>query len=101
MTRNALFLSLITLIVASSAFGHAGEIHSYMGTITATGDTFTMKTTDGDEVSFVTSAKTSYRFSDNAPAKRSDIATGSRVVVVISKDGRTASSIKIARNRKT
>ena len=97
MTRKALLFSLLTLIAVSSLFGHAGEVHSYLGTITAAGDTFTMKTTNGDEVSFVTSAKTSYRFSDNAPAERSDIAVGSRIVVVISKDGKTATSVKIAR----
>ena len=103
MTRRAAFLSLLfCAVVAASAFGHAGEVHSYMGTLTDAGSngTFTMKTTKGENVSFVTARTTVYRFADNSPAGPGDLAVGSRVVVDIAKDGKTATKIKIAARSK-
>lgn len=90
----------LLLILTGNLFAHAGEVHAYMGTITAAeGESFTLKTTKGESVSFVTASATTYRFADNSPAERSDIAVGSRVVVEISKDGKTATSVKLARKK--
>lgn len=90
---------LLLLAFSTVAFGHAGEVHSYMGTITAVEENgaYTMKTTKGEEVAFVTAKSTSYRFADNSQAAQSDVVPGARVVVEISKDGKTASSVKIAK----
>lgn len=102
MTRKTVFVSLLLFAaVAGQAFAHAGEVHSYMGTITAAdgAGAYTMTTTKNEEVSFVTAKTTTYRFADNRPATESDLVAGARVVVEISKDGRTATSVKIARSR--
>ena len=102
MTKKALFLSLLVLVAAAGQiFAHAGEVHSYMGTLTAIeGDgSYKMKTTKGQYVSFVTAKTTTYRFADNSPATAADLTAGARVVVEVSKDGKTASSVKIAQKQ--
>lgn len=99
MLRKTATAVLLLLALSTSLLGHAGEVHSYMGTITAAGENgaYTMKTTKGASVEFVTSPSTRIRFADNASASAADLRAGARVVVEISKDGRTATSIKIAK----
>jgi hypothetical protein len=99
MTRKTFLATALLLAFSMTLFGHAGEVHSYMGTITAAGNdgAYTMKTTRGEAVDFVTAPTTRYRFADNSAAKESDLRPGVRAVVEISKDGRTATSIKIAK----
>ena len=81
-----------------SAFGHAGEVHTYMGTVTSVHDdgSFTMKKADGAVATVSVTANTVYRTADGSSASRADIVEGKRVVVTIGKDGRTATMIKIA-----
>lgn len=98
MTRKAFVTAALLLAFSMTLFGHAGEVHSYMGTITSVGEdgAYTMKTTKGASVDFVTGSSTRYRFADNSAASESDLRPGVRVVVEISKDGKTATSVKIA-----
>ncbi len=95
MRKLALFSLL--LLAASSAFAHAGEVHSYMGTVTMLHDdgSFMMKTTAGKEIAVATSATTTYKHADGKPAKHTDLAVDTRVVVTMSTDGKTATSIKL------
>jgi hypothetical protein len=91
-------ISLFLLPAVTSAFAHAGHIHSYMGSVTMLhGDNaFMMKTTDGKELTIQTSPKTTWLHSDDRAAKQSDLAVGTRVVVKMMTDGKTAASVKMS-----
>lgn len=95
--RKFILYSLL-LLVALNAFGHAGEIHSYMGTVTALHDdgSFMLKKTDGKTMHVLVSDKTAYLHANGKAATRAELTAGKRVVATISTDGKTASTIKIA-----
>lgn len=95
-------IALITL-VATSALAHAGHIHTYMGTVTMlhSNDAFMIKTTDGKDITVKTTSKTQFLHDDDHAAQKSELAVGSRVVVKMSADGKTAASVKMSPARKT
>lgn len=88
----------LLLLVALNAFGHAGEVHTYMGTITAIhdGGSFTLKKTDGKTMHVEVSDRTTCLHADGKTATRAELVAGKRVVVTMSKDGKTATTIKLA-----
>ncbi len=90
MKRTAVILA--TLLIATSAFSHAGHAHVYMGTVTALhGDgRFTVKTTEGKEVTIRTTSKTAFT------PQRSALTVGGRVVVRMLTDGKTAASVRMS-----
>ena len=91
----------ILFLAALSAFGHAGEVHKYMGTIDAVqGESFTLAKTDGTSMQLFVSPATVYQQADGAAASRADLAAGKRAVVTISTDGKTATLIKFAASKK-
>ena len=96
--KKTLAVSLFFLFgLTTLAFGHAGELHTYMGTISMLhDDSFMMKESDGKEVSVLTSETTIYLHADNHAGKRSELKAGQKVVVKMSKDGKTALSVKMA-----
>jgi hypothetical protein len=100
--RRVSAISLFLVFTVSYAFAHAGEVHTYMGTVTklngASG--FTLKTADGKQITVQTSKSTTYWHANNQAAKWSEIVTGSRVVVKMSKDGKTAASVKMSPAKK-
>ena len=91
--------ALAFLLVAAAAFAHAGHVHTYMGTVSMVHDdgSFMMKTTDGKDIAVATSAATAYLRADGTTATRADLATGMRVVVKLTLDGKTAASVKMAK----
>ena len=91
--------ALALLLVAAAAFAHAGHVHTYMGTVTMLhGDgSFMIKTTDGKDLAIQTSSATTYQHADGAAATRADLATGTRVVVKMALDGKTATSVKMSK----
>ena len=93
-----LALYSILLVFAVNALGHAGEVHNYMGTVAALHNdgSFMLEKTDGTTMHVFVSANTAYLHADGKAATRTDLATGKRVVATISKDGKTASTIKVA-----
>lgn len=97
MKKLALYSLL--LVLALNAFGHAGEVHKYMGTVTAVHDngSFALKKTDGTSMTVEVSPKTAYVYTNGSAAPRSEVTAGRRVVVTISTDGKTASEIKFAK----
>ena len=97
--RKLILFSLFLLSL--NAFGHAGEVHTYMGTVTAIHDdgSFMLDKTDGKTMQVEVSNTTAYLHADGKAAKRQDLAVGKRVVVTIAKDGKTAATIKIAAAR--
>ena len=94
---------LLSLGFTLSAFAHEGEIHTYMGTVSSVdGDgSFTLATTKGTTKHVLLSNSTTYTHSDGHAAKRSEIKKGTRVVVRISKDGKTALNVKMAPTKKS
>lgn len=95
--RKFILFSLL-LIVALNAFGHAGEVHTYMGTVAALHDdgSFMLKKTDGNTVHVEVSKSTAYLHANGKTTTRAELTTGKRVVVTLSKDGKTATTIKLA-----
>jgi hypothetical protein len=87
----------LLLLVAGSAFAHAGEVHTYLGTVTKLdGREFMMKTREGKEIAVETTRSTKFLHADNHRASLRELRVGSRVVVKMAKDNRTASSVKMA-----
>ena len=89
---------LFLLIVALNGFGHAGEVHTWMGTVTLMHDdgSFTLEKTDGTTMQVAVSARTSYLHADGRTARSAELVAGKRVVVTMAKDGKTAMTIKLA-----
>ena len=96
--KKLVAISLFLLLASTSAFAHAGEVHTYMGSVTMVhSDTeFMMKTTAGKAVTVQTTPATTWLHADGHAAKRSELAVGSRVVVKMNKDGKTAASVKLS-----
>ena len=92
----------LLLLAALNAFGHAGEVHKYMGTVTAVRDdgSFDLEKTDGQTMHVLVAKTTAYQKADGNPASRTDLAAGQRVVVTISTDGKTATLVKLAAAKK-
>lgn len=102
MIMRKLALSLSFLLVALNAFGHAGEVHTYMGTVAAVREdgSFALDKTDGTSMDVTVAKATVFRHADGKFAKRTELAPGRRVVVTIAEDGRTATTIKFAAKKK-
>ena len=98
-----LILFSVLLIVALNAFGHAGEVHTYMGTVTVVHDdgSFKLKKTDGETLHVEVSKTTAYLRADGKAAKSAELVAAKRVVVTLSKDGKTATMVKIAAVKKS
>lgn len=98
MRKIFVMFVVLSLATGSAAFAHKGEVHTYMGTVSAVHDdgSFMLTTTTGTTVHVAVRKATTYSHSDGHVAKRSEIKSGSRVVVKISKDGKTALSVKMA-----
>ena len=98
MKKTIAISMLLVFAAATLAFGHAGEIHSYMGTVTTVHDdgSFMLKKTDGTTMHVMVSQTTSYLHADGHAATAAELTESSRVVVKIGKDGKTALSVKIA-----
>jgi hypothetical protein len=94
--RKTLALSLLLLLASVNLLAHAGEVHTYMGTIAKLGNgTFVMQATTGHDVDVALSAATTFAHADGRPATAADLAAGMRVVVKMSKDGKTALSVRM------
>lgn len=97
MKRIAI-LSLLVLFTATLAFAHAGEEHTYLGTITKVNadGSFVLKTTNGKEHTVLVASTTTYSHADGHAGKASELVVGKRVSVKISKDGKTAKTVKFS-----
>jgi hypothetical protein len=99
---SRLFSALVVLAFAVPLFAHGGHAHMYMGTVTMLHDnSFMMKTNEGKQVTVDYTEKTAFAHSDNHPANESELAVGTRVVVKMSTDGKTATSVKMSAPAKT
>ncbi len=96
-------LSLVFLFAVSTiALAHAGEVHTYLGTIkkiNADGS-FVMKVKDGKERLVLVSKDTSYSHADDHAGRHSELKVGKRIAARISKDGKTALNVKMSTVKK-
>ncbi len=94
----SLFLFLTVTFTVANVFAHAGHIHTYMGTVTMlhTGTQFMMETSDGKDLTIDTTEKTSWLDAKGHAAKKNEFAVGSRVVVKMNREGKTAASVTMA-----
>ena len=92
----------LALLIALNAFGHAGEVHTYLGTVSAVhaDGSFMLKKTDGKSMHVAVSKTTVYIHADGHAATKAELAAGKRVSVTIAKDGKTAAKIKLAAAKK-
>jgi hypothetical protein len=58
------------------------------------------KKTDGKTMHVAVSKNTAYLHADGTAASRDDVTAGTRAVVTIAKDGKTATLVKLASSRK-
>jgi hypothetical protein len=86
------------LLIPTLAFAHAGEVHSYRGTVATLheGGSFTLQETGGQTIEVHVNATTTWLYADGRAAGPADLKAGNRVVVRMSKDGKTATSVKMA-----
>lgn len=101
MKKTFVMTFVFLFVVTTLAFAHAGEIHSYMGTITTLHEdgSFMLKKTDGTTMHLQVAKTTKYLHADDRAATAKDLKVGLRVVVKMSKDGKTALSVKMAAAR--
>jgi len=90
-------LGLALLLVAASAFAHAGHQHHFLGTVKSLQSTqLVITTTAGQETAFTLTDTTAVT-RDGAPVARTELTSGRRVAVYVADDGKTAVSVKVAK----
>ncbi len=95
--RKTFILAVSLIIISATAFAHAGHKHSFLGTVKAvSANELTIATVDAKDATFVLTNKTAY-LRDGAPARKQDLVPGLRVAVLVDEDGRTATTIKLAK----
>lgn len=102
MKRIAI-LSFLFLFTATLAFAHAGEEHTYLGTITKINadGSFVIKMTNGKDRTVLVSESTTYTHADGHEGRHAELVVGKRVSVKISKDGKTALTVKFSAAKAT
>lgn len=101
MKRIAI-LSLLLLLTATMAFAHAGEVHTYLGTITKINadGSFVIRMTNGKDRTVLIAKSTTYSHADGHKGKHPELAVGKRVSAKIAKDGKTALNVKVSAVKK-
>ena len=97
MKRIVLF-TVLFLFTTTLAFAHAGEVHTYLGTITQINpdSSFIIRMANGKDRSVLVSDSTIYTHASGEKAAHSELAVGQRVSAKISKDGKTALRVKLS-----
>ncbi|HWS72448.1 MAG TPA: hypothetical protein VN605_10050 [Thermoanaerobaculia bacterium] len=96
--KKLVAVSILLLLASTAAFAHAGHAHTWMGTVTMlhSKSEFMMKTTEGKNLTIATTPKTGWLHSDGHAAKQGELAVGSRVVVKMDANAKTAASVKMS-----
>ena len=97
MKRIVVF-TLLFLLTATLAFAHAGEVHTYLGTIKQinTDGSFVITMANGKDRTVLVSESTAYAHANGDKATHTELAVGQRVSTKISKDGKTALRVKLS-----
>ena len=93
-TLNKTITAVFVLLFAVSAFAHAGHVHVLGFVKQVTGDSLLVHTTKGTDATVALTKETVYKRGD-AAATRDDLVPGARVVIDLTKDGKSAEIVKI------
>lgn len=86
--HRILFISVLTLLAAATAFAHHTDDSPILGTVKALqANRLVVTTSENTEVTFTLTEKTKYA--------KADLAPGVRVSVSVDHDGKTATAVKI------
>lgn len=100
MKRFITAAAMFTLLT-SALLGHAGEVHTYLGTIKSLSeDQMVITDKDGKEHSVTLTNETKY-WRGTTPASKADLSEGARVSVEIGVDGKSATTVKMGARPKT
>ena len=95
--RKTIIAVALSMFIAAIALAHSGHVHNFLGTVKSSTDTKLVITTrEAKEVTFTLTRATEYTRGGKA-AHRDDLKRGTRVAVHVANDGKTATSIKIAK----
>ncbi|HEX7190592.1 MAG TPA: hypothetical protein VF381_03365 [Thermoanaerobaculia bacterium] len=86
--------ALFVLLLAASAFAHAGHHHVFGTVKQLTGDALLVHTKEGTDATISLTKETVYKRGD-AAATRADLVPGVRVVIDMTTDGKSAEIVKI------
>ena len=100
MKRFITTLALFTLFT-TTLLAHAGEVHTYLGTIKSLSGNEMVITDREGEVRSITLVKETKYWKGTVAATRADLVVGGRVSVEIGVDGRTATTVKIGAKPKS
>jgi hypothetical protein len=85
------------MAAAATAFGHGGHVHSYLGTVKSlSGTSLVITTTESKDVSLVVTDATSVTRGGKV-VNVTELKSGIRVAIHVADDGRTATSVKVAK----
>jgi hypothetical protein len=85
---------VFALLLAASAFAHAGHHHVFGTVKQLAGDALLVHTKEGTDATIPLTKATIYRRGD-AAATRADLVAGVRVVIDMTTDGKSAEIVKI------
>ena len=86
--------AVFVLFLAVNVFAHAGHQHVLGFVKQLTGDSLLVHTTKGTDATVALTKATMYMRGD-AAATRADLVPGTRVVIDLTKDGKSAEMVKI------
>ena len=92
---NRIIAAVFALLLAASAFAHAGHHHLFGTVKQLNGDALVVQTKDGADATVMLTRETVYKRGD-AAANRSDVVPGLRVVIDLTTDGKSAEIVKLA-----
>ena len=95
--RKILVFLLVAAFAAGAAFAHGGKTHQLLGTVKELHENHLVVTaTDGHEATVTLTPNTQFE-KDKKPAKRSDLAKGTRVSIQLTEDDKSAVKVKIGK----
>jgi len=86
--------ALFALLLAASAFAHAGHHHLFGTVKQLNGDALVVHTTAGADATVTLTKSTVYKRGE-AAANRADVVPGVRVVIDLTTDGKSAEIVKL------
>ena len=95
MKRKLSIAFILAALLTVNVFGHAGEVHTILGTVKTLHQNHIVVTDKSGKQITAVFAKTTKYWKGKTKASRADVKPGTRVSVELSKDGKTATSIKI------
>lgn len=95
MLKKTLMITLLVALAAAPLLAHSGHEHKIMAVVNSLhGDNLAVTATDGDKVT-VTLTKATKLFRGDKEMSRSDLVEGERVVIEMTRDGKSVAVIRL------